>query len=218
MPPAPAVVTIAALHGAGGATIGPLVAERLGVPFLDRAIPAAVAKEAGITEDAVASIDDRPRSRADRLASTITRIANPATAAGGVGEDVILEEQSLRGEIEQFLARAKVTGGVVLGRGGAVVLADIPAALHVYLGGDRDARVARIMEIDGVGRTEADRRVSAHDRARRRYVTEAYGVDGDEPSLYHLMIDAPALGVDGCVDVICAASEVRRKETHAETA
>ncbi len=46
------VVTISATYGAGGALVGPEVAERLGVPFVDRAIPVAVA------DDLQMSIDD----------------------------------------------------------------------------------------------------------------------------------------------------------------
>ena len=41
------VITLAALFGAGGSVVGPRVAERLGVPFLDRQIPDAVAKRDG---------------------------------------------------------------------------------------------------------------------------------------------------------------------------
>ncbi|HEY0540394.1 MAG TPA: cytidylate kinase family protein, partial [Actinoallomurus sp.] len=33
------VVTVSATFGAGGSVIGPAVAERLGKPFVDRAIP-----------------------------------------------------------------------------------------------------------------------------------------------------------------------------------
>jgi hypothetical protein len=32
-------VTIAATYGSGGSAIGPAVAERLGLPFVERAIP-----------------------------------------------------------------------------------------------------------------------------------------------------------------------------------
>ena len=41
----PVVVTISAPYGAGGSQVGPLVADRLGVTFLDRAIPAAVSEK-----------------------------------------------------------------------------------------------------------------------------------------------------------------------------
>ena len=126
----------------------------------------------------------------------------PASPSGSTWSD-----RRLHAEIERFLADASRVGGVVLGRGGAVVLASVPGALHVYLGGHREARIERVMGEDGVDRATAARRVKANDRARRDYVRSVYGIDGDDPALYHLMIDAVSLGVDVCVDLIVAASE-----------
>ena len=42
------VVTISASYGAGGAYVGPKLAERLGVPFVDRAIPNEVAQRLAV--------------------------------------------------------------------------------------------------------------------------------------------------------------------------
>jgi cytidylate kinase len=213
-PPQPArtaLVTIAALYGAGGSRIGPRVAERLGVRFLDRAIPSGVAKRAGLPEAAVADVDEQPRSGSQRLLALLGR-ASPATGASAQVERLDLEERRLRAEIEDFLAHASLAGGVVLGRGGAVVLADVPRALHVYLGGERKARVRRVTELQGVDRATAARRVKATDRARRDYVKSTYGIDGDNPHLYHLMIDAITLGVDVCVELIVAAAQARVRQ------
>jgi cytidylate kinase len=207
----PHVVTIAALYGAGGSRIGPRVAERLGVPFLDRAIPSAVAERAGVPQAAVDEVDEGPRTRWERLLRALGRAAPPSSASGQV-ERLDLEERRLRAEIEQFLADASRSGGVVLGRGGAVVLADVPGALHVYLGGDRRARIRRVMELQGVDRETAARRLKANDRARRDYVGSTYGIEGDNPHLYHLMVDAIALGVDVCVDLIVSASDSRARQ------
>ena len=205
------VVTLAALYGAGGSVVGPRVAERLGVPFLDRAIPTSVAKRAGLSEAAIAEADEEPRSRWDHVLDALGRASPPSGASGQV-EWLDLEDRKLHGEIERFLADASRSGGVVLGRGGAVVLASVPRALHVYLGGGRDGRIERVMERLGVDRSTAARQVDAHDRARRDYVKSAYGIDGDAPALYHLMIDAISLGVDVCVDLIVAASESRARD------
>ncbi len=212
-PPRPAVVTIAALYGAGGSVVAPRVAERLGVRFLDRAIPTSVARRAGVTEKAVADVDEKPRGGRERLLGVLGR-TSPPTAASEQVERLDLEERRLRAEIEDFLAAATRSGGVVLGRGGAVVLASVPQALHVYVGGDRNARIQRVMELQGADRETAAQRVKANDRARREYVRSTYGVDGDNPALYHLMIDAVALGVDVCVDLIVMAAQLRvRQET-----
>jgi len=207
----PAVVTIAALYGAGGSVVGPRVAERLGVQFLDRAIPSAVARRAGLTEAAVDEVDQKPRSGWQLLLASLGR-ASPATAASVQVERLDLEERRLRAEIEEFLADASRAGGVVLGRGGAVVLAEVPGALHVYLRGERKIRAERVMELQGVDRATAARRVKANDRARRDYVSSTYGIDGDNPRLYHLMIDAVALGADVCVELIVAAAQRRVRQ------
>lgn len=200
------VVTLAALYGAGGSVIGPRVAERLRVPFLDRAIPSSVAQRAGLPGVAVAEAYEEPRSRWNQVLDALGR-ASPPTGASGQLERLDLEERNLHVEIERFLADASRTGGVVLGRGGAVVLASVPGALHVYLGGDREARIERVMDLDQIDRVMAAREVKAHDKARRDYVRSVYGIEGDNPALYHLMIDAISLGVDVCVDLVVAASE-----------
>ena len=205
------VVTLAALYGAGGGVVGPRVAERLGVPFLDRAIPRSVAERAGIDEASVAELDEEPRSRRSRLFDALGR-ASPPSGASAQLERLDLEGRRLHGEVERFLADASRSGGVVLGRGGAVVLASVPGALHVHLGGDRDGRIERVMTLQATDRATAARRVEAHDRARRDYVRGCYGIDGDNPALYHLMIDATALGVDVCVELIVAASETLTRE------
>jgi cytidylate kinase len=190
----PAVVTIAALYGAGGTRIASRVAERLGVQFLDRALP-----------------DENPRSRSQRLLTSFSRAAPPTSASGQV-DSVDLEHQRLRGELEAFFADTAGDGGVILGRGAAVVLADVPSALHVHLGGPRPARVERVMASTGVNRDTAVGLVKANDRARRDYVRSAYGVDGDNPALYHLMIDTIAVGIDASVDLVIAASQARLRQ------
>jgi cytidylate kinase len=176
------------------------------VTFLDRALPRSIADRVGAPEAAVAGGDDGPRSRWDRVADALGRAA-PPTGASGQEERLELESRMLHRETERFLADASRSGGVVLGRGGAIVLASVPGALHVYLGGDRERRIERVMSSHELDRASAARRVDAHDRARRDYVRSVYGTDGDDPSLYHLMIDAVSLGVGVCVDLIVAARE-----------
>lgn len=53
-------VTVSAPFGAGGSEIGPALARRLGVPFFDRAIPAAVAERLGASVDDPVLSEGRP--------------------------------------------------------------------------------------------------------------------------------------------------------------
>lgn len=190
------VVTLASLYGTGGSVIGPRVAERLGVPFLDRAIPEAVARQAGLPEDAVADVDEQPRTAMERLVAALGRTSTVSGGTGGSEERLDLLERRLRAYIEEFLARISVSGGVALGRGGMVVLRDVPWALHVHLGGSREARLKQRMSLAGIDRETAERRLKISDRTRIGYVRRAYGIDGEDPGLYHLMIDSTALDLD----------------------
>jgi shikimate kinase len=102
------VVTLAALYGAGGSVIGPRVAERLGVSFLDREIPEAVAARTGLSLDAVAVADEGPRSGSERLIARLGRASTISGGAGGGTEHLDLQERRLRGHVEEFLAQASV--------------------------------------------------------------------------------------------------------------
>ena len=205
------MVTIAALYGAAGSVIAPRVAEQLGVPFLDRAIPQAVAKRTGLPESVVEDVDEAPRRGMQRLTASLGRASTISGATGGSIEQLDAEVRSIRGQIEEFLARASVSGGVAVGRGGMVILRSVPWALHVHLGGPPEARVAQRMALEGIDRATAEARQRAEDGARMSYVSQVYGVDGGDPALYHLMLDSTAVDLDTCVELIVTAARARTR-------
>jgi cytidylate kinase len=204
------VVTLAAYYGAGGHVVGPRVAERLGVEFLDRGILRGVAEQMGVPEEAVAGYDEqRPAPRGmGRVFERLARVPGPD---GTPIADLQSEEARYRSETEAFLARAATAGGVVLGRGAMVVLRSVPGTLHVMLGGPREGRLRQGMKLEGVDRRTAERRLVATDRARVDYLRRWYGVDPDDPDLFHLRIDSIAIDLDACVDLIVAASRSRAR-------
>jgi cytidylate kinase len=213
----PPVVTIAALYGAGGTVIGPRVAERLGVRCLNREIPESVARRTGLSEQAVSEVDEKPQSRMKRLLGSLGR-ASAVFGTAGPAERLDLQERRLRAYIEEFLAQATIQGGVAIGRGGMIVLREVPWALHVHLGGPREARLRQRMALEGIDRQTAERRQKAEDGARMRYVRRAYGMTGEDPGLYHLMLDSTAIDLDTCVDVIATAAQARTRHPRATPA
>jgi cytidylate kinase len=218
------VVTISATYGAGGSIIGPQLAERLRVPFLDRAIATHVAEQLGVVEEDVFDDPDRPQTRLGWLLAYLDRAPGPLAGVFTEGYEHG-EKRRVREETEKVLAHAGSSGGVILGRAGAVVLRRTPRALHVRLVGGREARLRQAMEIEDLDRRTAERRLVANDKARLEYVRRLYGVDSRDPRLYHLIIDQPVLGIEACVDVIVRACrghlELDRRTrltAHADTA
>jgi hypothetical protein len=203
------IVTLTALYGAGGSVVGPHVAQRLGVGFLDHGIPQAVASETGLPEKAVDQVEHEPGSRFGRLASSMGRLSTVTGGGGGAMEGLDLQDGAVRGHIEELIARSRDTGGVVLGHGGMVVLRSVPWALHVYLRGPRKARVRQAASLYGIDAETAARRQKPADRARMDYISRAYGINVENLTLYHLVVDSTALSLDACADIIVGAANAR---------
>jgi cytidylate kinase len=71
-----------------------------------------------------------------------------------------------------------------------------------------------MVALEGIDRETPEQRQEAEDPARIRYLSSAYDVDGEDLSLYHLMIDSTALDLDTCVDLIVTASRARVRQTN----
>jgi cytidylate kinase len=202
------VVTLSASYGAGGSQVGPRLAERLGVAFLDRVIPTAVAERLAVPLDDALAHDDAVRSVLERL---LMRFAPAAQAFSGAATppELVDERSFLRATEEVIREHAAARSGVILGRAAAIVLRDTPGALHVRLHGPVERRLERAMELEGVDRATAERHMHETDRAREAYVQQFYGADARDAVLYHLVIDSTALALDACVELIALAAAAR---------
>lgn len=200
------VVTISASYGAGGSVVGPKVAERLGVPFLDRAIPAAVAERLAVPLEEVLA-HQWPPTGPWRLLAALAPVPNLSGADILLSPHRPIEEQRYKEHNEQVLWQmARSTGGVILGHAGAVVLHSSPGALHVRLDGPAGARARRVTELEGLDERTARGRLRKNDRARETYVRYIYRANPEDPKLYHLVIDSTALPLETCVDIVVRAS------------
>jgi cytidylate kinase len=199
----PVVVTVSATYGTGGSRIARGVAEELEVPFVDRAIPGAVAAELGLSlPDAEAHDDAGPRG--------LERVMRSLAAVGpvsGIDFRTDFGDRTFCETTEAVICRhAESDGGVILGRAGSVVLRDRPRTLHVRLDGPVARRIEHAMRVEGIDRATAQRRLRENDTARAAYVRVFYGADPADPALYHLVLDSTALDADTCVDVIARAA------------
>jgi len=136
----PPLVTISAAYGAGGSRIGPAVAQRLGVEFLDRAIPTRVAERLRVPIDDALAHDESLGDAIGRLVSTFALLPE---LAGAMAQAGYLAGEDYRRETERLIKEHADGGAVILGRAAAVILRDHPEALHVRLDGPPERRVAK---------------------------------------------------------------------------
>ena len=196
------IVTVSASYGAGGALVGPKLAERLGVPFLDRALPSEVAERLAIPLDEAVARDESiggvlsrvaMRARADRP-RVRRRDARPTRSTrrpSGARPRTIIREHAATGD----------AGRARPGRR-AACCATTRAPLHVRLDGPREKRIEQAMRLGDGERAAVEQRLDETDRAREAYVRHFYHADPRDPALYHLTIDSTAIPLEAVVELI----------------
>jgi len=217
-PPGPPVrlVTVSATYGAGGSVVGPALAERLGLPFLQRV----TTSEGHVTPpgpcDEQVSAEEVKATPVHRLLASFTQAmpAGPTHSPPSTQH----QDQHLRGHGESGIHRLVASGGgVILGRAAAVVLGK-DCGYHVRLDGPPDRRVVQGAAIEGIDDEEAQARLRVADKARTAYVRRLYRVDPADATLYHLVIDSTAMPLDTVIELILVAARAHSAASQAATA
>jgi hypothetical protein len=200
------LVALSASYGAGGSVIGPAVAARLGVPFVDRAIPLAVADQLQVPfDDAVAHDDQVSTGWLERMLSGF--VGSDAGVPSPLLPDTFSSEDFQRATVEVLLKQAQTGEGVILGRGAVALLRDRPDVLRVRLHGPVDARVRQAMELDrSLDVERAEHTLLQFDRTHAAYLQKFYGVDIGDCSLYHVMLESTRIEFEACVEMIVRAA------------
>jgi cytidylate kinase len=198
------LVTVSATYGAGGSVVGPALADRLGLPFLQRV----TTSEGHLTPpgpcDEQVSAEEAKATPVHRLLASFTQ----AMPAGPTHSPPSTQHQDhhLRGHGEAGIhSLVAAGGGVILGRAAAVVLGK-NRGYHVRLDGPPDRRVIQGAAIESIGEEEAQARMRAADKARIAYVRRLYRVDPADPALYHLVIDSTAVPLDTVIELVLSAA------------
>jgi MFS family permease len=201
--PAPLVVTISSPVGTGGTVVAPRLAEQLALPFVDRAIPNVVAERLGVSLASADSHDeqlDRGRARLLTGAANTVPLFGPEVSA----EDFDDEDRFRLATEAALWERAATTGGVILGRAAAAILARHPRALHVRLEASPATRLRRMHDLGGYDEQRAPQALERIDQARSAYTQHFYGVDANDPRLYDLIISTDKTDLDAAGEVVLA--------------
>ncbi|HTU98269.1 MAG TPA: cytidylate kinase-like family protein [Solirubrobacteraceae bacterium] len=200
------IVALSAAYGAAGSQIGPGLAQRLDVPFIDRGIALAVAEHLDISvADALAHEEPTGKGLLERLLSGFVG-ADPGAPAP-LPSDTVTSEDFHQAAQRALLAQAATGRGVILGRGAVAALRHDARVLRVRLTGPVERRVEHAMRVRDLDRDTAERTVRALDRTHADYLRQFYDVDILDPALYHLTIDATAFDVELCIELIASTAE-----------
>ena len=216
------VITIGRQYGAGGATVGQMLATRLKADFLDSKIIDEVARRLQLPKEEVEAEDEQPGSLLARLlvalgsASTEPLIPAEAPAWTPPNASPTFDTRKAVLQITQHVIEEAARGGnvVIVGRGGAYILRDVPNALHVFLRAPESVRVKAIMErLRLTTEEEARKRLKQTEENWTAYIRQVYGHDRTHPAHYDMVLDSGRLGYEATVEAILAALKSRKPIT-----
>jgi cytidylate kinase len=205
------VITIAREFGAGGETVGHMLAQRLNLDYLDGKIVDEVARRLKVPTDVVETYDEKTGGLLDRLLRQLATVdfSTPQDVAAWTpphGDLAWDPRKSVLSMTQEIIRRQAATGnGVIVGRGAAYLLLDQPEVLRVFLRAPFEFRVKAIMESRKLDDAAARKFLKERDANSTAYIRQVYGHDWQHPSHYDLVIDTERLGHMRAVEIILAA-------------
>jgi len=180
-------VTISRQLGSLGSQIAFALSEALNYRMVWRELINQAARKAGAPAAALAAIDDL---------GLLGICPSPQECA------------AYRREVESLLNDLAQEGNVVImGRAGQIILRGRPNILHVRIIAPEDVRAHRISERTGIGIENALAQVMVSDRNRRKYLSQFYKANLEDPLNYHLTINTAFLDVPQATEIIICAVE-----------
>ncbi len=203
-----AVITISRQFGAGGNTLGRMIASEFGYTFADTDIIQRIAKEANVSTRWVESFEKEAGSKVSRLISNMVskRLVDRILK----DERGYLDEKIYLDYLVLIIAQVADEGDVIiLGRGSQYILDDHPDAFHVLLIDEFENRVKFMMANYNLPERKARQVVTNEDKRRVSLYSRLGKHDYDNPSLYHAVLNMGRIDLKTALKVVSDMVQAR---------
>lgn len=189
------VITISRTIGSGGDYVARSVAGRLGIELYDAEIISGIASEANVSASLMQTLNEK----LDAVDAWIY--------------SAVFGKHVSRDEYVHFLSTVirglYHTGGVIVGRGGHVILAGRDV-LRVRVVGSVEACATRISEDEGTSYAEAKRKVQDSIKKRGKFIWDMFHSRYNEPTNFDLVINTDYFRrLDDVVELLLMAVRAR---------
>lgn len=189
------VITISRTLGSGGDVIARAVSERMGIELYGSEIITAIATEANVSSTLIEALNEK----LDAVDAWIY--------------SAVFGKHVSRDEYVHFLSTVirglYHTGGVIIGRGGHVILAGRDV-LRVRIVGSVEACATRISEDEGISYAEAKRKVQDNNKRRGKFIWDLFHSRYNDPTNFDMIVNTDYFRkFDDVVEMIVMAARAR---------
>ncbi len=197
-----AVITISRQFGAGGRTLGKMIAKELGYSFVDNELIQMVATKAKVSRTWVESIEKEAGSAFQRFVSglvsksLVDRILS--NERGYIDEEIYVDM------LHKVITKIAEGGNaVIIGRGGQYILQNFSGAIHLLLVSGLEDRIRFMEEHYNMNRKQATQAVTIDDKRRASLYRKFGKEDYEKPDLYHLVLNMSRVDLESACHLAC---------------
>jgi cytidylate kinase len=208
------VITISREAGSWGDEIARRTSSLLQYTLIDKVTMIEAATKTGISESGFIDLDVDSyqfRNLTDRLLGRKEpemKVAIPTvTSASGMDFRIqTLDAKQCMATLQTVITFLSKSGNIVIvGRGGQAILKDAKDSLHVKIIAPFEVRVRRVMDSQGCNENKAFWFIRDRDKAITQYLKRFFGIEWNDDTLYHLVINTGKLDIEQSSDVIVSS-------------
>lgn len=183
------VISISREFGSAGHEIAEKIAKDLEIKFYDRSILDEIANHMNVKVELLEKYDEKPRNLI--LSRRVGKYTNSM-------EEILAETQF------EFI-RKKVEKGesfVIVGRCAETVLKDFDGLISIFISGDKQHKLERVMEKYNLNETDALAKMKRHDLKRKQYHNRHSDAKWGDSRCYDMCINSSPLGTEATIKVL----------------
>ena len=198
------IITIGRQFGSAGREIGEKVAEHFGIPCYDKELLSRAAKESGYCEEMIESHDERPTNSFlyNLVMDTYSFGYNASSFV-----DMPISHKIFLAQFDTIKKMASENPCVIVGRCADYALSDYDNCINLFIYGNEDKKVKRIMEKYNLTEGKAKEMINKKDKQRQSYYNYYSSKKWGRADSYDLCINSSLLGIEGTVKLIIQAIE-----------
>ena len=204
------VITIGREFGSGGREIGMALAKKLGVKCYDKELLAITAKESGLSEEILKSLDERPTN------SFLYSLVMDTYAMGYSTSsyiDMPLNQKAFMAQYDTIKSLADQESCVIVGRCADYALKDRDDCYTVFIKASMDAKIKRVSRIYDLSEDKAKDLIVKNNKKRANYYNFYANRKWGDSRTYDLCLDSSVLGIEKTVELLASYIEIRQNNT-----
>lgn len=192
------IISVGREYGSGGHEIAEKLSKHYGIQLFDHNLLDEIAAKKNVKMDHLKELDERHKNLLS--SRTVRGLSNSP------------EENLLYLQFD-FL-RDKADAGesfVIVGRCSETILKQYDSMISIFILGDRDKRIERIMRLYHLTESQAVKKIREKDIQRRRYHNSFCVRRWGDCRNYDISLNSSRLGIDGTVKLLTDYIDSRRK-------